>query len=276
MPCRPAAGGQPAGLLRDRAAGRCEAFPHHGEEECLRGWAGSGTIFFSNCSLRCVFCQNFAISHEGDGRPVTAEQLADTMLHLQKRGCHNINLVTPSHVVPQILEALRIAAPAGLRLPLVYNTGGYDRLETLRWLDGVMDIYLPDFKFWKPETAHEFADAPDYPDVARAAVKECTGRWATWCWTSTVWRGGGCWCGTWSCPRGWRRRGRFCVSWPARFRRRRSSTSCRSTGRKGWQAGIRPSLGRWRREFQEALAFAREAGLRLGRAERSKYPSHAV
>ena len=148
------------------------AFPHHGEEECLRGWGGSGTIFFSNCSLRCVFCQNFAISHEGDGRPVTAEQLADTMLHLQKRGCHNINLVTPSHVVPQILEALRIAAPAGLRLPLVYNTGGYDRLETLRWLDGVMDIYLPDFKFWKPETAHEFADAPDYPDVARAAVKE--------------------------------------------------------------------------------------------------------
>ncbi len=148
------------------------AFPHHGEEDCLRGQGGSGTIFFSNCSLRCVFCQNFVISHEGDGRPVTAEQLADTMLRLQGRGCHNINLVTPSHVVPQILEALLIAADKGLRLPLVYNTGGYDRLETLGWLDGVVDIYLPDFKFWKPETAREFADAPDYPEVARAAVKE--------------------------------------------------------------------------------------------------------
>jgi putative pyruvate formate lyase activating enzyme len=148
------------------------AFPHHGEEDCLRGWGGSGTIFFSHCNLRCVFCQNFDISWEGKGRPVTAEQLADHMLRLQELGCHNINFVTPSHVVPQILESLAVAAERGLRLPLVYNTGGYDRVETLRWLDGVVDIYMPDFKFWSPETAQELAKAADYPDVARATIKE--------------------------------------------------------------------------------------------------------
>ena len=147
-------------------------FPHQGEEDCLRGWAGSGTIFFSNCNLRCVFCQNFDISWQGHGWPAAAEQLAKQMLHLQELGCHNFNLVTPSHVVPQILEALVVAAEQGLRLPLVYNTGGYDRLETLRWLDGIVDIYMPDFKFWKPETAQELANAADYPDVARAAIKE--------------------------------------------------------------------------------------------------------
>jgi putative pyruvate formate lyase activating enzyme len=147
-------------------------FPHHGEEDCLRGWAGSGTIFFSRCNLRCVSCQNFDISWEGHGRPVTAEQLAGQMLRLQDLGCHNINFVTPSHVVPQILEALVMAAERGLHLPLVYNTGGYDRVETLRWLDGVVDIYMPDFKFWKPETAQELANAADYPVVARAAIKE--------------------------------------------------------------------------------------------------------
>jgi len=148
------------------------AVAHHGEEDCLRGWAGSGTIFFSQCNLRCVFCQNFDISWEGHGRPVSAEQLADQMLHLQELGCHNINLVTPSHVVPQILEALVVAAERGLRLPLVYNTGGYDRLETLRWLDGIVDIYMPDFKFWNLETARELSVAADYPEVAKAAIKE--------------------------------------------------------------------------------------------------------
>jgi len=148
------------------------AFPHHGEEDCLRGWAGSGTIFFSQCNLRCVFCQNFDVSWEGHGQPVTAEGLANQMLRLQELGCHNINFVTPSHVVPQILEALVVAAGRGLRLPLVYNTGGYDRLETLRWLDGIVDIYMPDFKFWSPETARELAKATDYPEVARAAIKE--------------------------------------------------------------------------------------------------------
>jgi putative pyruvate formate lyase activating enzyme len=119
-----------------------------------------------------VFCQNFDISWEGHGRPVTADQLADLMLALQDQGCHNINLVTPSHVVPQILQGLAVAAERGLRLPLVYNTGGYDRVETLRWLDGVIDIYMPDFKFWSPVTACELAQAADYPEVARAAIKE--------------------------------------------------------------------------------------------------------
>ena len=147
-------------------------FPHHGEEDCLCGWAGSGTVFFSQCNLRCVFCQNFDISWQGHGQPVTAEELADQMLGLQELGCHNINFVTPSHVVPQVLEALVVAADRGLRLPLVYNTGGYDQLETLRWLDGIVDIYMPDFKFWKSETAQELAKAADYPDVARAAIKE--------------------------------------------------------------------------------------------------------
>ena len=147
-------------------------FPHHGEEDCLRGWNGSGTIFFSRCNLRCVFCQNFDVSWEAEGQPVTADQLANEMLYLQDVGCHNINFVTPSHVVPEILESLLLAAGHGLRLPLVYNTGGYDRVDTLRWLDGVVDIYMPDFKFWKPETAQELANAPDYPEVARAAIKE--------------------------------------------------------------------------------------------------------
>lgn len=147
-------------------------FPHHGEEDCLRGWNGSGTVFFCHCNLRCVFCQNFEISWEGQGQTLTADQLADQMLRLQDQGCHNINLVTPSHVVPQILESLLVAAQRGLRLPLVYNTGAYDRLETLRWLDGVVDIYMPDFKFWNPETARELANAPDYPDAARAAFRE--------------------------------------------------------------------------------------------------------
>lgn len=122
------------------------AFAHQGEEDCLRGWAGSGTIFFSQCNLRCVFCQNFDISWQGHGQPATAEQLADEVFRLERLGCHNINLVTPSHVVPQILEALVVAAEQGLRLPIVYNTGGYDRVETLRRLDGVVDVYMPDFK----------------------------------------------------------------------------------------------------------------------------------
>jgi len=148
------------------------AMPHHGEEDCLRGWRGSGTIFFSHCNLRCVFCQNFAISWQGEGRPVEPGELAAMMLRLQDSGCHNINFVTPSHVVPQILEALLAAAEDGLRLPLVYNTGGYDRVETLRLLRGVVDIYMPDLKFWEPEVSGLLAHAADYPQIAREAVKE--------------------------------------------------------------------------------------------------------
>ncbi|GBC95704.1 hypothetical protein HRbin16_01496 [bacterium HR16] len=147
-------------------------FPHHGEEDCLRGWNGSGTIFFSWCNLRCVFCQNYDISHRGEGVEVHPERLARMMLHLQSLGCHNINFVTPEHVVPQVLEALVIAVEGGLRLPIVYNTSAYDSMESLRLLDGVVDIYMPDFKIWDPEKAHRYLKARDYPEVARRVIKE--------------------------------------------------------------------------------------------------------
>jgi putative pyruvate formate lyase activating enzyme len=151
-------------------------FAHAGEEACLTGWNGSGTIFFGHCNLRCVFCQNWDISqglHPGPGTPgVTPERLAAMMIGLQERGCHNINLVTPEHVVPQVLEALARAVDWGLNLPLVYNTSAYDSLDTLRLLDGVVDIYMPDFKLWSPERARRYLKAQDYPDVARAAIRE--------------------------------------------------------------------------------------------------------
>lgn len=147
-------------------------FPHQGEERCIRGWRGSGTIFFSGCNLQCVFCQNWDISHFRSGAAVTAQQLADIMMELQRAGCHNINLVTPTHVVPQILEALDIAIEMGLRLPIVYNTGGYDSVETLKLLDGVIDIYMPDFKVWDPEISARLLHISDYPEIARNAIKE--------------------------------------------------------------------------------------------------------
>jgi putative pyruvate formate lyase activating enzyme len=146
--------------------------PHHGEEDCLRGWGGSGTIFFAGCNLLCVFCQNWETSHECEGEIAAPEQLADMMLQLQAHGCHNINWVTPTHVVPQALEALAIAAERGLRLPIVYNTSGYDSVKTLRLLDSVVDIYMPDFKFWDPEISERFLHARDYPEAARRAIRE--------------------------------------------------------------------------------------------------------
>ncbi|MBU2620734.1 MAG: radical SAM protein, partial [Proteobacteria bacterium] len=145
---------------------------HFGEEAPLVGRNGSGTIFFTHCNLLCVFCQNYDISHEGCGEEVSDEQLAGIMLALQKSGCHNVNFVTPSHVVPQILSALGIAVENGLYIPLVYNTGGYDRVETLKILDGVIDIYMPDFKFWDSEIAAKACDAKDYPEAARSALSE--------------------------------------------------------------------------------------------------------
>lgn len=161
------------GVCRTGKQARVSSFgPHFGEERPLVGDHGSGTIFFTFCNLLCIFCQNADISHQGDGDPATDEQLARVMLHLQEQGCHNINLVTPSHVLPQILAALEIAADRGLRLPLVYNSGGYDKAETLKLLDGVVDIYMPDFKFWDPRVAEQTCDAPDYPEVARQALKE--------------------------------------------------------------------------------------------------------
>lgn len=149
------------------------AHPHFGEEVPLVGKKGSGTIFFSNCNLRCVFCQNWPISHEGRGIEIEDEDLAAMMFNLQKIGCHNINLVTPTHVMPNILKATRLAFKKGLRIPLVYNTSGYERAEILKLLDGIVDIYLPDMKFMQPDQAERYlAGAADYPEVAKRAVLE--------------------------------------------------------------------------------------------------------
>jgi putative pyruvate formate lyase activating enzyme len=146
--------------------------PHFGEEAPLVGRHGSGTIFFTYCNLHCLFCQNYTISQLGEGSPVNSEQLAGMMLSLQDRGCHNINLVSPTHVVPYILEALELAAAKGLCLPLVYNTGGYDAIETLKLLDGIVDIYMPDMKYSDEKIAEEFSGIKSYPEINRAAVRE--------------------------------------------------------------------------------------------------------
>jgi putative pyruvate formate lyase activating enzyme len=145
---------------------------HFGEESPLVGSSGSGTIFFSSCNLLCSFCQNYDISHLAGGVEVEPEQLAAIMLRLAGNGCHNINFVTPTHVVPQILEGLVIAVENGLDIPLVYNTGGYDSIETLRILDGIVDIYMPDFKFWDERWSERFCKAPDYGEKTKGAVKE--------------------------------------------------------------------------------------------------------
>jgi putative pyruvate formate lyase activating enzyme len=155
-----------------RYARVASAFPHFGEEDCLRGWNGSGTIFFSFCNLRCVFCQNWDTSQVGEGVEARPEELAALMLDLQGRGCHNINVVTPEHVVPQLLEALQLAAEGGLRLPIVYNTSGYDSMRSLELLDGAVDIYMPDFKYWDPLLARRYVKAQDYPEVARRTIRE--------------------------------------------------------------------------------------------------------
>jgi putative pyruvate formate lyase activating enzyme len=147
-------------------------FPHFGEEDCLRGRRGSGTIFFSGCNLRCVFCQNHDISWELRGERAPAARLAEMMLELQAIGCHNVNWVTPEHVVPQILEALPVAVAGGLRLPIVYNTSSYDSLDSLRLMEGVVDVYMPDFKLWTSESARRYLKRADYADVARKTVKE--------------------------------------------------------------------------------------------------------
>jgi putative pyruvate formate lyase activating enzyme len=150
------------------------AFPHFGEEDCLRGWNGSGTIFFAHCNLRCVFCQNYEISQaikpaREPGLP--PEGIAAMMLELQACGCHNINFVTPEHVAPQVLEAVAHAVDLGLTLPIVYNTGAYDSLDSIELMDGIADIYMPDFKYWSPQRSRRYLKAEDYPDAARAAIK---------------------------------------------------------------------------------------------------------
>ena len=146
--------------------------PHFGEESPLVGSGGSGTIFLTQCSLLCVFCQNYEISHLGQGIETDTVQLSSMMVSLQRQGCHNINFVTPSHVVPQIIAALPKAIEKGLTVPLVYNSSGYDSVQTLQLLEGVFDIYMPDFKFWTSESGTRFAKAPDYPEVAQKAISE--------------------------------------------------------------------------------------------------------
>jgi putative pyruvate formate lyase activating enzyme len=148
------------------------AGPHYGEEAPLTGSRGSGTIFFTSCNLKCTFCQNYDISLMRLGRPVTARQLAEIMIRLQNGGCHNINLVTPSHVVPQILDALAIASEAGLSVPIVYNCGGYESVQTLKLLEDIVDIYMPDIKYSDNENARRYSGAPGYWDFARLAVQE--------------------------------------------------------------------------------------------------------
>jgi putative pyruvate formate lyase activating enzyme len=149
------------------------AGPHFGEEDPLVGQRGSGTIFFSNCGLRCVFCQNYKISIEGEGVEISDERLAETMIKVQRMGCHNINLVTPTHYLPNIVNAIQIAIPMGLHIPMVYNTGGYEKLETLQLIDDIIDIYLPDCKYMDPEYAAQYSDgAYNYPYYAQIALKE--------------------------------------------------------------------------------------------------------
>ncbi len=148
------------------------AFPHFGEEDCLRGWNGSGTIFFAACNLRCVFCQNHDISWQPNGEEMTADEIASRMLELQDRGCHNVNFVTPEHVAPQVLEAILAAVRRGLRVPIVYNTSAFDSLRSLELMDGVVDVYMPDFKFWDAAVAKRLVLAESYPEHARAAIRE--------------------------------------------------------------------------------------------------------
>jgi putative pyruvate formate lyase activating enzyme len=166
---------------REGALGSCRtgdeavvssAGPHFGEEAPLVGRGGSGTIFFAWCNLRCCYCQNERISQFGEGAPLSPQELASLMLDLQDRGCHNINFVSPSHVVPQILAAVLIAAHAGLRVPLVYNTGGYDSLATLALLEGVIDIYMPDMKYGDAEVGERYSGIANYPAINQAAVAE--------------------------------------------------------------------------------------------------------
>lgn len=147
-------------------------FSHYGEEPAISGENGSGTIFFSNCNLRCAYCQNYEFSQLGAGKEAGEEELAYFMLELQKQGCHNINLVTPTHVIAQILKALILAIPCGLNIPLVYNTSGYDSEETLKMLDGIFDIYLPDARYGDSDIALKYSQAKDYPAINKTALKE--------------------------------------------------------------------------------------------------------
>ena len=148
------------------------AFPHFGEEPPLVGYQGSGTIFLAYCNLRCIFCQNYDISHLGNGEPMTSSDLARVMVRLQEMGCHNINFVTPTHYAPQIVASLPEAIEKGLRLPIVYNCSGYESIEVIRLLEGVVDIYMPDAKYMDGKYSKQFSNAPDYPEIIKEVLKE--------------------------------------------------------------------------------------------------------
>jgi len=148
------------------------AFPHFGEEPPLVGYQGSGTIFLAYCNLRCIFCQNYDISHLGNGEPITSSDLARVMVRLQEMGCHNINFVTPTHYAPQIVASLPEAIEKGLRLPIVYNCSGYESIEVIRLLEGVVDIYMPDAKYMDGKYSKQFSNAPDYPEIIKEVLKE--------------------------------------------------------------------------------------------------------
>ncbi len=145
---------------------------HHGEEPCLAGTHGAGNIFFGSCNLRCAYCQNYPLSHNRVGNEVTNDRIAGMMLELERRGCHNINFVTPSHVVPQVIEAITIAAEAGLQIPIVYNSSGYDSLDSLKLLDGIVDIYLPDMKYARNREGEKISRVIDYVNHNQAAIRE--------------------------------------------------------------------------------------------------------
>lgn len=149
-----------------------KAFLHRWEEPCISGTKGSGTIFFSYCNMGCIFCQNYNISHEGAGKEISIQRLCDIFLELQYQGAHNINLVTPTHYIPQIKEALIMAKDIGLKIPIVYNSGGYEKVESLKLLDGLIDIYLPDIKYFSSKISSKYSKAPDYFDYASKAVLE--------------------------------------------------------------------------------------------------------
>jgi len=161
------------GICRTGKKAKVSSFgPHFGEESPLVGRCGSGTIFFAHCNLGCIFCQNYDISHLGEGYEVDEERLAEIMLSLQNLGCHNINFVTPTHVIPQIVKALPFAIKGGLNVPLVYNTGGYDSVDTLKLLDGIFDIYMPDLKYSDDKIGQRYSSAKDYSQMARQAIKK--------------------------------------------------------------------------------------------------------
>lgn len=172
--------GRKCGINRNLHKGLCNsdnkiniarAELHFGEEPCISGDNGSGTVFFSNCNLRCVFCQNHCISQEGKGKEVSIERLSDIFLELQNKGANNINLVTPTHYVPQIIEALKISKKKNLKLPVVYNSNGYDSIETIKSLEGLIDIYIPDLKYFDNKYANKYSDAKDYFNVATKAIE---------------------------------------------------------------------------------------------------------